>query len=68
MNTQLETPILCTRAHAARLLGCSVATVIRLEREGRLFGLRLTDRATGQVYFRLPDILALAKMEEANVE
>jgi Helix-turn-helix domain len=68
MKTQPQVPILCTRAEAAHLLACSVATVIRLQREGRLCGLRLTGSRTGQVYFRREDILALAKREPANAE
>jgi predicted site-specific integrase-resolvase len=68
MNNQHQAPILCTRAEAARLLGCSVATVVRLQREGRLCGLRLTDRANGQIYFRREDIVALATQETANAD
>jgi Helix-turn-helix domain len=63
MNTQHEPPILCTRNEAARLLACSVATVIRLQREGRLCGIRLTNRRTGQVYFHRQEILELARLE-----
>jgi hypothetical protein len=66
MNTQPESPILCTRAEAARLLACSVATIIRLQREGRLCGLRLTNRRTGQVYFRRQEILELARLEATD--
>jgi len=62
MNTQHESPILCTRAEAARLLACSVATIIRLQREGRLSGLRLTNRQTGQVYFHREEVLELARL------
>jgi hypothetical protein len=66
MNTQYESPILCTRAEAARVLACSVATIIRLQREGRLCGLRLTNRRTGQVYFHRQEILALAGLEATD--
>jgi hypothetical protein len=62
MNTQHELPILCTRAEAARLLACSVATIVRLQREGRLCGLRLTNRRRGQVYFHREEILELARL------
>ena len=68
MKTQHQVPILCTRAEAAHLLACSVATVIRLQRERRLCGLRLTDSRTGQVYFRREDVLALVKLEVANAD
>ena len=68
MNTQHESPILCTRTEAARLLACSVATVIRLQREGRLRGLRLTNRRTGQVYFGREDTLALVKLEATDAD
>jgi hypothetical protein len=68
MNSQYQTPILCTRAEAARLLGCSVATVTRLQREGRLCGLRLTDRQTGQFYFRREDIVALVQPGAADAD
>jgi len=53
--------ILFTRAQVARLIGASVATVVRLERDGRLKPVRLTSRSTGQVYFRRADVLALAE-------
>ena len=66
MNSYHQSSILCTRAEAARLLACSVATVIRLQRNGRLSGLRLTNKPTGQVYFRREDILALITPEAAD--
>jgi hypothetical protein len=65
---ELQVPILCTRAEAARLLACSVATIIRLEREGRLFGIRLTNSRSGQVYFRRDDILALVELGTGDVQ
>jgi hypothetical protein len=69
MNDQHnEPPILCTRADAARLLACSVSTIIRLQREGWLSGLRLSNRPNGQFYFRRADILALAKMGAADAD
>ena len=68
MSSQHQTPILCTRAEAARLLACSVATIIRLQREGRLCGVRLTGRRTGQVYFRREDVIALVRSEAANAQ
>ncbi len=52
---------LFTRAQVAKLLGCSKATVIRLQREGRLSSVRLTQKPTSQVYFRREEILALVK-------
>jgi hypothetical protein len=51
--------ILYTRAQAARLLGSSVATVIRLQRAGRLTPIKLTKKAASQVYFRREEILGL---------
>jgi excisionase family DNA binding protein len=53
--------LLLTRVHVAELLGCSTSTVIRLQREGRLRGVRLSRRPTGQVYFKLEDVLALVE-------
>jgi hypothetical protein len=68
MNSHHLVPILCTRAEAAHLLACSVATVIRLQRVGRLCGLRLTESRTGQIYFRREDVLALVKLEVTNAD
>ena len=56
---QEERQLLYTRAQVAALLGCSTATVIRLQHEGRLHGIRLSLRPTGQVYFKKDHVLAL---------
>jgi len=53
-----EPPLLYTRAQAARLLNCSVGSIIRLQRSGKLPGIRLAGRS-GQVYFRRDDLFAL---------
>lgn len=68
MISNHQASILCTRAEAARLLACSVATVIRLQRDGQLSGLRLTNKRTGQVYFRREDILALIKPDAIDAD
>lgn len=52
-----EAERLICRKEAARLLGISVATVRRLEREGILKPIRL--RRRGNVFFRLSDIYGL---------
>jgi predicted DNA-binding transcriptional regulator AlpA len=52
-----EAERLICRKEAARLLGTSVATVRRLERDGLLKPIRL--RRNGNVFFRLSDIYAL---------
>lgn len=62
-------PLLCARAEAARLLGCSQMTIIRLEEEGHLSPVRLrqgtsrTGRATGAVFYRVSEVHALAEIE-----
>lgn len=52
--------VLLTRAQTAKVLACSVATVIRLEQAGKLKIVRLTDKRTGMVRHRRKDIVALA--------
>ena len=53
--------LLVTRADAAAMLGCSTSTIIRLQREGRLRGVRLSRRPTGQVYFSREQVFRLVK-------
>jgi predicted DNA-binding transcriptional regulator AlpA len=56
--------LLLSRKQVARLLGnISVATLRRLEKQGRLRGVRLS-RGTGSVFFRVADIHAF--IEEAK--
>jgi|KBSSwiStaDraftv2_1062776.scaffolds.fasta_scaffold488557_2 hypothetical protein len=56
-----DEPLLLSRSAAARKLGCSVSTIKRLEQEGKLKGKRLTKRPTASIYFRVSEVLALAK-------
>jgi hypothetical protein len=68
MTTTKTERLLFTREQTAELLGgCSIATVRRLERAGSLHPVRLT-RATGRVFFKRDDVLALidAAVEDAK--
>jgi hypothetical protein len=51
-------PLLYSRAQTARRLSCSIASVIRLEREGRLTVVRLRDG--GDVHHHCSQVDALA--------
>ena len=62
-KTTEQQQLLFTRAQVARLLGCSTATVIRLQGEGRLKPIRLLRSPTSQVYFRREDVLALTRAQ-----
>ena len=53
--------ILLTRAQVARLIGVSVGTVIRLQREGLLKPVRLTSKPTSMVHFKRKDVLAFVE-------
>jgi DNA-binding transcriptional MerR regulator len=65
VQTSANQQLLYTRKQVARLLGnVSTATVRRLEREGRLRGVRLSKSRLGTVFFRADDVLAF--IEEAN--
>jgi DNA-binding XRE family transcriptional regulator len=56
--------LLYTRAQAAELLGgVNKATVVALEKSGRLAPVRLTGRPTGQVFYKRADVLRLAQAE-----
>lgn len=59
MAASTTTPLLYTRFQASKLLGCSVSTIIRLEKEGSLRGFRLGARQTGQIYHRQDEIMRL---------
>jgi DNA-binding transcriptional MerR regulator len=60
MTSEIKSRLLYTRRQVAELLGgCDVSTVRRLEKQGRLKAVRLTKSATGMVYFRADDVIAL---------
>ena len=64
-QTSVNQQLLYTRKQVARLLGnVSTATIRRLEREGRLPGIRLTKSRHGTIFFRADDVLAF--IEEAK--
>jgi hypothetical protein len=53
--------LLYSRQQTAQALGYrSVASVIRLQREGVLRPIRLTKRRTGQVFYSVEEVRALA--------
>jgi hypothetical protein len=54
-------PLLYTRAQAARLLACSVATLIRAETRGSLRPVRLNPTPNSKVYYTAADLHALAE-------
>jgi hypothetical protein len=56
-----EPPLLCTRRHAAHLLGVSVATLMRMEQAGTLRPIKLTGAAAAMVHYRRDDLLLLAR-------
>ncbi len=58
MKSESMEPLLVTRAEAARLLGCSRVTVIRLVAKGLLDEVRFTPESHPR--FRLEDVRALA--------
>jgi hypothetical protein len=54
-------PLLHTRQQAARLLSCSTATLIRLERAGALRPIKLNkETKVAQTYYAHSDLLVLA--------
>ena len=57
--TATEAPTLITKVEAARLLGVSRDTIIRLVRRGALREVRLSDGMTPRL--RREDVLALAR-------
>jgi hypothetical protein len=57
---QRQPQLLYARSETARLLGTSVATVIRLEKQGLLTPVRLTRAKTGAVHHRAEQVHALA--------
>ncbi|MGY3547120.1 MerR family transcriptional regulator [Bradyrhizobium sp. USDA 4469] len=57
-----QRPLLISRAKAAKLLGVSVATIIRLEKEGVLSPVRLSKQSrVSMVLYRYEDVLRLAQ-------
>ena len=54
-----ENQMLCTRREAARVLGKSVATIARMERDGRLTPVRLTAKPTSMVSIKVAEVLAI---------
>lgn len=62
------TPLLYSRKEAARLLGnVSIATIIRLEQQGRLKPIRLSRSPSAQIFFKASDLIALVE-EAANAK
>jgi hypothetical protein len=57
----LPPSLLVSRRIAASLLGCSTATIRRLEARGFLHGMRLTPSASGAVYIERAQIEALSR-------
>ena len=57
--------LLFTRAEVARLFGISVATVIRLEANGKLSGLKLGSTKNFRTLYKASEVLALAGVEVA---
>jgi excisionase family DNA binding protein len=57
--------LLYTRHEVARLLSISVATVIRLENDGKLPGLKLGTSQNHKTLYRAADVFALAGAEVA---
>jgi len=55
--------LLYTRAEVAEMLGVSVATVIRLEADGRLPALKLGTEANCRALYRAVDVHKLAGIE-----
>ena len=60
-NPQPQPALLYTRAQAAHLLSCSVATLIRAEARSDLPAVRLNPKGNGKVYYSAADVHALAK-------
>lgn len=56
----IPSPELITRRQTAAILSCSVATVVRLEKIGRLTPIRLDPSANGSVRHRLDQVRKLA--------
>ena len=54
-------PLLITRTEAARLLACSVSTLWRLERLGRIEPIKLHSSENGRTYYRRDALLALVQ-------
>jgi hypothetical protein len=59
-------PLLYTRRETAALLGCSQATLARLEKIGRLTALKLNPTPLGKTYYSSTEIHALAGSEVAD--
>ena len=53
--------LLYTRAQAAQLLACSIATLIRAEARGDLHAVRLNPKSNAKVFYRAADVYALAE-------
>ena len=54
--------LLLTRRAAAALLGCSVATIIRLELAGQLCPIKLTGGESSMTYYKRSAIQELAQV------
>ncbi|MEY9135811.1 DNA-binding XRE family transcriptional regulator [Bradyrhizobium diazoefficiens] len=62
LDSVAQRPWLISRAKAAKLLGVSVATIIRLEKEGVLSPVRLSKRSpVSMVLYRYEEVQKLAQ-------
>jgi len=58
--------LIYSREQVAELLGgISIATVIRMERDGKLTAIRLTGKKTGQAFYKHADVMKLADPKAA---
>lgn len=57
-------PVLYSRATAARVLDVSTATIIRLERQGRLTPIKLAGSMNPATHFRREEVLDLANGQD----
>jgi DNA-binding XRE family transcriptional regulator len=56
--------LLYTRSEVARLFGVSIATIIRMENDGRLPGLKLGPSQNHRTLYRAADVHRLAGLEQ----
>ena len=53
--------LLVNRVHTALMLGLSVPSVIRLESEGRLTAIKLSNKRTAMTFYRRDQVCRLAE-------
>jgi DNA-binding XRE family transcriptional regulator len=58
--------LLYTRAEVAAMYGISISTVIRMENDGRLPGLKLGSSKNNMTLYRSADVLRLAGCEQVT--